>query len=75
MSKPKNIGARIREERQARGLSLEAVAARAGVSYHTLLRAELDHRKVRIEALGRILCALRLSRRDAADILCDAAGV
>ena len=59
----------LRQERQKRGLSLAAVAARAGLSYQMVGFVEKEMRNPTLDTLLRIAAALEI---DLAEIICQA---
>ena len=65
------IGARIREARTARELSLTDVAVKANISVATLSRIERDKQALE---LGLFLTLMRILSLDPADLLADSIG-
>jgi len=61
------VGARIREARQARQLSLNAVAQKADISVATLSRIERDQQRIDVELLLTLMRILKLSAQDVLD--------
>ena len=59
----------LRQERQKRGLTLAAVAARAGLSYQMVSFVEKEMRNPTLDTLLRISVALEI---DLAKIICQA---
>lgn len=57
----RGIGKRIREIREARGMSLNALARRAGVAPANVSRLENEHQSVKIETLEALVRALGLT--------------
>ena len=58
------IGARLREARLARHLSLNAIADKADISVATLSRIERDQQRIDVELLLSLLRILKLDARD-----------
>jgi transcriptional regulator with XRE-family HTH domain len=52
------VGARVREIRQARGLTLDALAAKCGIAKPNLSRLENDKVTPKVETLGAVAAAL-----------------
>jgi len=61
------IGARIREARQARQLSLNAVALQAEISVATLSRIERDQQRIDVELLLTLMRILKLNAQEVLD--------
>ncbi|WP_245649960.1 XRE family transcriptional regulator [Millisia brevis] len=55
---------RLRELRQARGLTLESVATRAGIDVSTLSRLESGKRRLALDHLPRLAAALSVTTDD-----------
>jgi transcriptional regulator with XRE-family HTH domain len=62
----------LRQERQKRGLTLAAVAARAGLSYQMVSFVEKETRNPTLDTLLRIAAALEI---DPAKIICQAQSI
>jgi DNA-binding Xre family transcriptional regulator len=62
----RQIGLRIRELRELRGLSSNELAERAGITPQSLSRIEHGHHDVVFRTLRRILAAMGCSLRDLA---------
>ncbi|MGD0745515.1 MAG: helix-turn-helix transcriptional regulator [Verrucomicrobiota bacterium] len=62
----------LRQERQKRGLTLAAVAARAGLSYQMVGFVEKEIRNPTLDTLLRIAAALEI---DLAEIICQAQSI
>lgn len=62
--KAREIGTRIRQLRQTRGLSGKELASRAGITAQSLSRIENGHHDVVYRTLRRILAAMDYSLRD-----------
>src|SRR5258708_5949483 len=60
------VGTRIREARQARQLSLNAVAQKADISVATLSRIERDQQRIDV---GLLLTLMRILKLNAQDVL------
>jgi transcriptional regulator with XRE-family HTH domain len=61
------IGARLREARQARQLSLNAVAQKADISVATLSRIERDQQRIDVELMLTLLRILKVNAQDMFD--------
>ena len=61
------IGARLREARQARQLSLSAVATKADISVATLSRIERDQQRIDVELLLALMRILKMNAQDVLD--------
>ena len=61
------IGARIREARQARQLSLSTVALKAEISVATLSRIERDQQRIDVELLLTLMRILKLNAQEVLD--------
>ena len=62
------IGKRVREERTRQGISIEALAMRAGISYVHMSHLETNSTKVSLPALVAVVNALNIT---ADMVLCD----
>lgn len=69
------MGRRIRELRQARGLSGRELAQRAGITPNNLSRIELGRHTVTLSTLGNLLAAMGYSYRDLAELAPEATPV
>jgi transcriptional regulator with XRE-family HTH domain len=58
------VGTQLRAWRQRRGLTLRALADKAGVSYVTISRIEQDHMSPTVAMLERLAQALGITVRD-----------
>lgn len=58
---PADLPNRIREERKAKGLTLEEMAELTGISWQTLQRYETGVRRITLEKLGEIAASLGVS--------------
>ena len=65
------IGARLREARLARQLSLNAVAEKADVSVATLSRIERDQQRIDVELLLTIMRILKMNAQEVLDEKAD----
>ena len=61
------IGARLREARQARQLSLNTVAVKAEISVATLSRIERDQQRIDVELLLTLIRILKINTREVLD--------
>jgi transcriptional regulator with XRE-family HTH domain len=61
------IGARLREARLARQLSLHAVAEKADVSVATLSRIERDQQRIDVELLMTLMRILKINAQEVLD--------
>jgi transcriptional regulator with XRE-family HTH domain len=61
------VGARIREARQARQLSLNAVAQKADISVATLSRIERDQQRIDVELLLTLMRILKINAQEVLD--------
>ena len=61
------VGARIREARQARQLSLNTVAQKADISVATLSRIERDQQRIDVELLLTLMRILKINAQDVLD--------
>lgn len=61
------IGARLREARQARRLSLNSVAQKAEISVATLSRIERDQQRIDVELLLKLTHILKLTAHEVLD--------
>ena len=61
------VGARIREARQARQLSLNAVAQKADISVATLSRIERDQQRIDVALLMTLMRILKINAQDVLD--------
>ena len=61
------IGTRLREARQARQLSLNAVAEKAEISVATLSRIERDQQRIDVELLLALMRILKINSQDVLD--------
>src|SRR5258706_15870779 len=61
------VGTRIREARQARQLSLNAVAQKADISVATLSRIERDQQRIDVELLLTLIRILKINAQDVLD--------
>src|SRR5205814_715452 len=64
---PAMVGARIREARQARQLSLNAVAQKAEISVATLSRIERDQQRIDVALLMTLMRILKINAQDVLD--------
>src|SRR5436189_2152345 len=64
---PPMVGTRIREARQARQLSLNAVAQKADISVATLSRVERDQQRIDVALLMTLMRILKLNAQDVLD--------
>jgi len=64
MERDNGIGARLRDMRKARGLTLKDVAQRTGYSYQTIAAYEKGMRRVGVEQALRLSQALQCTLRD-----------
>ena len=69
------IGARLREARQARQLSLNTVAVKAEISVATLSRIERDQQRIDVELLLTLIRILKINTREVLDDEPQADGV
>jgi transcriptional regulator with XRE-family HTH domain len=61
------VGARIREARHARQLSLNAVAQKADISVATLSRIERDQQRIDVELLMTLMRILKINAQEVLD--------
>jgi transcriptional regulator with XRE-family HTH domain len=61
------IGARLREARQARQLSLNSVAQKAEISVATLSRIERDQQRIDVDLLLNLIRILKINAHDVLD--------
>jgi transcriptional regulator with XRE-family HTH domain len=61
------IGARLREARHARQLSLNTVAVKAEISVATLSRIERDQQRIDVELLMTLIRILKINTREVLD--------
>ena len=69
------VGARLREARQSRHLSLNNVAEKADISVATLSRIERDQQRIDVELLLTLMRILKLAARDVLDEEPEGGGV
>jgi len=69
------IGARLREARQARQLSLNAVAGKADISVATLSRIERDQQRIDVELLLSLMRILKINAHEVLDEIPPEEGV
>jgi DNA-binding XRE family transcriptional regulator len=67
----REIGARLRALREARGLQAKEVASRAGITAQSIYRIEHGKHHVVLSTVGRILAAMAYSYRDLIAVVGD----